>query len=84
MLEKIKMFKVIAIWDKDAEMWSVDESDIPGLATCAPTVEQFEKNCLELIPELLELNSHLLREDIADHVLFDIFTRRQHEVARCA
>lgn len=80
----MKKFKIFAIWDDEAEVWSVEDSDVPGLVTCAATVEQLHQNCLDLIPELLELNSHLLDEDITDQLSFDIITKRQLKVALCA
>lgn len=59
-MEKIVKVTVTATYDKDADVWTVTESDIPGLVAEAATIPELEKYVLELIPELLELNSHLL------------------------
>jgi len=58
----MKAFKVTAIWDDEAGVWSVAESDIPGLSTWAATIPYLKKKILELAPELIELNAHLLRD----------------------
>jgi predicted RNase H-like HicB family nuclease len=43
-------------WDDEAGVWYVAESDVPGLATEAETLEQLEQKLAVMIPELLELN----------------------------
>ena len=49
-------YTVTCHWDQKAHAWYVAESDVPGLATEAATVEEMERQLLTLIPELLELN----------------------------
>lgn len=49
-------YHVRAIWDEEASVWSVSESDVPGLATSAPTLEALRAKLQVMIPELLELN----------------------------
>ena len=49
-------YTVRAEWDDDAKVWFVAESDIPGLATEAPTTTQLSQHITELAPQLIELN----------------------------
>jgi predicted RNase H-like HicB family nuclease len=51
-----KTYTVTCLWDADARVWYVAETDVPGLATEAATVEDMERKLLSMIPELLELN----------------------------
>ena len=51
-----RSYTVTAEWDDDAQVWYVVESDIPGLATEAPTQAQLIQHILELAPDLIELN----------------------------
>ncbi len=48
--------KIHAIRDSEAGVWYVDESDVPGLATEAETLEALAVKLKVMIPELLELN----------------------------
>jgi hypothetical protein len=48
---------VVCEWDGDAGVWSVTESNVPGLSAEAPTVEAMNKLLSELVPELMALNS---------------------------
>ena len=52
-----KIYFIKAIWDEEASVWSVSESDVPGLATSAPTIEALQAKLKVMIPELLELNT---------------------------
>lgn len=49
-------YTVSCLWDTEAGMWYVAETDVPGLATEAATLEEMERKLLRMIPELLELN----------------------------
>lgn len=71
-----KIFRVFATWDMDAQVWSVTDSDVPGLAAEAETIEDLEAKLRELVPELLELNAHLLDEGVAAQVPLELVTRR--------
>lgn len=50
-------FTVRIEWDPEASVWWVAESDVPGLVTEAPTVEQMFRKLEVMIPELLEANN---------------------------
>jgi len=51
------VWTVHASYDDDARVWYVLNSDIPGLATDAPTIEKLRHRVGEVLPELLEFNS---------------------------
>lgn len=51
-----KSYSVKCDWDADARVWYVSETDIPGLATEAATVEAMTRKLRSLIPEMLALN----------------------------
>ena len=51
---------VSAEWDFEARVWVAESEDVPGLIAEASTPEELEEKLKTLIPELLELNAHLL------------------------
>lgn len=51
-----RRYTIRAGWDEDAQVWYVEDSDIPGLVTEAPTQDQFIEHIRELAPELIALN----------------------------
>lgn len=55
-----KDFHILAEWDDEAKVWFVKESDVPGLSLEASTEEELVKKLCMAIPELLDLNAHLL------------------------
>jgi len=59
-----RQFTVKAEWDAEAGVWYVAESDVPGLVAEADTLEELAKDLMVLVPEMLELNAHLLDEPI--------------------
>lgn len=73
-------YTVTCHWDAEALVWYVAESDVPGLATEADSLEAMEAKLLDMIPELLELN-----DPRAGHnaVPFELIARKQ-ETARFA
>lgn len=56
-------FFVKAEWDEDAHVWYVAESDVPGLATEAPTLDALQRRVLDLLPILVEENAHLISQE---------------------
>ena len=50
---------VRADYDPEAKSWYVFDSDVPGLATGADTLEELEAKLPGMIIELLDLNEHL-------------------------
>jgi hypothetical protein len=72
-----KTYTVACLWDDEARMWYVAETDVPGLATEAATLEEMEQKLLRMIPELVELNdSHQPRRQVP----FELIARK-HELA---
>jgi predicted RNase H-like HicB family nuclease len=53
-----RSFTVTAKWDEEAKVWYVADSDVPGLATEAPSVDALLEKLKVMIPEMLELNEH--------------------------
>lgn len=75
-----KTYSVNCQWDPEARVWYVAESDVPGLVTEAPTLEEMEAKLMRMIPELLELNEGLERP-VA--VPFELVARKR-ELVRLA
>lgn len=50
-------YTVSCRWDSEAGVWYVDDSDVPGLATGADTLDGLVRKLQTLIPELLEANA---------------------------
>jgi hypothetical protein len=44
---------VRASWDEEAQVWYVEDSDIPGLATESPTLDGLRVRLRTIIPDLL-------------------------------
>lgn len=55
-------FRATLSRDEEADVWYVSDTNVPGLATEAVTLPQLLAKLRHLIPELLELNRHLLEE----------------------
>lgn len=53
---------VRADYDPESKSWYVFDSDVPGLATGADTLEELEAKLPAMITELLELNADLFRD----------------------
>ncbi len=51
---------VTVFWDDEAKVWFVSESNIPGLATEAESESEMLEKLKVLVPELCELNRHLM------------------------
>ncbi|MBF0108285.1 MAG: DUF1902 domain-containing protein [Magnetococcales bacterium] len=49
-------FKIRAVWDSEANVWYVEDSDIPGLVTEAATMEDLSARIESMIPDLLRMN----------------------------
>jgi predicted RNase H-like HicB family nuclease len=54
-----RTYIVTAFWDSEAGIWVAESDDVPGLATGAATLDELVDKLNAMIPELLELNSHL-------------------------
>ena len=52
-------------WDSDAAVWYVSDSDVPGLATEAASLEALRQKLPGMIQDLLE-------DDQSDHIEVDL------------
>ena len=73
-------YTVTCLWDEEAHVWYVAESDVPGLATEAETLEELERKLLVMIPELLELNE----PGFTAPVPFDLVARKSATLRKSA
>lgn len=82
----MKTFQIIAIWDDEAEVWSVDDSDIPGLVAWGATRKELIEKLEILVPEMLELNGPLIDDNISKRVPIELIANssKRFEVARRA
>ena len=55
-------YVVKAEWDEEALVWVATSEDVPGLVTEAPTLEDLLAKLRTLVPEMLEENGVLPRE----------------------
>lgn len=53
-------YTVNAVWDPEASVWVATSEDVPGLVAEASSIEELSEKLKILVPELLELNEHLL------------------------
>jgi hypothetical protein len=74
-------FKIDVHWDDEAQVWYVEDSDVPGLVAEAPTVEAMQALLRVRVPELLELNMPQLFESRQSRSSYEIVTHRQQDVA---
>lgn len=64
------LIKVEIIHDDEANVYIATSSDLKGLVVEAETLDELEKEVLELAPELLALNNSIFREKTATHLSF--------------
>lgn len=53
----MKKVLVRAVWDDEANVWVATSDDVPGLVVEAATTSELEQAVIELVPQLLALNS---------------------------
>ena len=75
-----RYFTVKAAWDKEAGVWYVFESDVPGLVAEAETPQELMGKLLELVPELVELNRHLLDWEPKDELPIQLMAEQLERV----
>ena len=77
---RTKPYTVTCQWDAESSVWSVSESDVPGLVTEADTLDEIERKLLLMIPELLNLNEP---GSASAAVPFELIARK-NGLAHCA
>lgn len=75
----MRIYDVVAEWDDEARVWVATSDDIPGLVAEAETQAHLVDRLRKLVPELLELNAHLLAHP-ADSQEFNIHWRQDQRV----
>ena len=53
-------YVIRAFWDREAGIWVAESDHLPGLATGAATLDELVQKLAVMIPELLELNRHII------------------------
>lgn len=76
-----RTFEIHAMWDEEARVWFVSESDVPGLATEAPTVDDLISKLRIMVPEMLELNGMIGTEH--DRIPFSVKTDIEASASYC-
>ena len=66
-----------AEWDPEAKVWVATSDDVPGLITEAATVEALTEKLAVIIPELLQVNGHLLGNEVRELPINIIAHREQ-------
>lgn len=61
-MQAMALWTIRAEYDEDAQVWWAAESDLPGLAADAPTLELLAAKAGSMLPDLLDLHS----DEIAD------------------
>lgn len=64
------LIKVEIIHDDEANVYVATSSDLKGLVIEAQTLDELEKEVLELVPELLALDYSALRSQATTHLAF--------------
>jgi predicted RNase H-like HicB family nuclease len=65
-------YHIVAEWDDSARVWVATSDDVPGLVTEAESRDELVAHLRQLVPELLQLNSHLLTQPSGGHHEFVI------------
>ena len=70
------IINVQALWDHEAQVWVASSDDVPGLITEAETTELLFEKLKILIPELLEANGILAKDEYVD-IPLNLLSRRE-------
>ena len=73
----MKSYEVVAAWDEEARVWVATSDDIPGLVTEAESQDGLIARLQAMVPELLEMNSHLLSSPRSDNEFLIHWTQDQ-------
>ena len=64
-------FKVFAHWDREAEVWWAESSEIKGLAAETDTMEGLVEELRHIVPELLHLNHGIVSQPVEVQLIAD-------------
>ena len=65
----MSLLLVKAAFDREAGVWFVSDSDVPGLATEAPSFDLLCEKVEAMVPELLELNGWQEGREVAIEII---------------
>jgi predicted RNase H-like HicB family nuclease len=74
----MNQYQVVAEWDDEADVWVATSDDVPGLVTEAASREALVARLQRMVPELLELNRHLLTNPPTGQEIVIHWTQDQH------
>ena len=80
----MEQFWVKASWDAKAGVWYVADSNVPGLATEAETVEGLADKLRVMVPELLEENAAGARVPAGEAPAVHLSARRDEVIELAA
>jgi len=75
----ISTINVQAFWDDEAQVWVASSDDVPGLVTEAETMELLLDKLRRLIPELLQANGLLDKDEQMD-IPLNLLSRREEVI----
>lgn len=77
----MKPYEVRVAWDSEAKVWYVAESNVPGLAGEADSVENMIKLLQVRVPEMLEENEVSDGETVTYHLVSEAFMETSRHCA---
>lgn len=79
------VYRIVVVWDKDAKVWSVDKSDIPGVSASCKTIEDLSSRLKVLVPEMIGLNNYLKGTNSKEKILLELLVKHSEktEVFTC-
>lgn len=76
----MRRYAIIRIaWDEDVNVWYVEDSDIPGLATESETLEGLKQRVRDILPDLLDG-----AEDVPDELDIEFISHSHEKVMTAA
>ena len=82
MQEVQEAYSVAILWDEEASVWYVSETDFPGLVAEAETQQGLVQKIRLLIPELYDANRHLRQTRSPDQEVVIQLTTKQRETIK--
>lgn len=80
-MERHHKFRIEVSYDDVAKVYFVSGSDIPGLCTEGETLDELQANIEALIPDLFELNKHLIDDGSSGRVPLEVITQKELSLA---
>ena len=77
-------YSAAILWDEEARVWYVSETDFPGLVAEAETQQDLLQKIRGLIPELSAANRHLMRTTVPDQEIVIQLTTKFRETIKLA